>query len=106
MRRKLTEDAVQEAIQRGNSRLAAALLAVAADVPVAVVDRAASLRSAKGLLSLIWKAGFSMKLSGPVQATLAHLSPSAMLTPTPNGGFPLSVEEMRWQLDFLRRIGR
>ena len=106
MRRKLSEDAVQEAIQRGNSRLAAALLAVAADVPVAVVDRAASLRSAKGLVSLIWKAGFSMKLSGPIQATLAHLSPSAMLTAAPNGGFPLSVEEMRWQLDFLRRIGR
>ena len=106
MRRKLSEDAVQEAIQRGNSRLAAALLAVAADVPVAVVDRAASLRSAKGLVSLIWKAGFSMKLSGPIQATLAHLSPAAMLTATPNGGFPLSVEEMRWQLDFLRRIGR
>jgi len=106
MRRKLSEDAVHDAIQRGNTRLAAALLAVAADVPVAVVDRAASLRSAKGLVSLIWKAGFSMNLSGPVQATLAHLSPSAMLTATPNGGFPLSVEEMRWQLDFLRRIGR
>jgi len=106
MRRKLSEDAVQDAIQRGNSRLAAALLAVAADVPVALVDRAASLRSAKGLVSLIWKAGFSMKLSGPVQASLAHLPPSAMLTAAANGGFPLAVEEMRWQLDFLRRIGR
>ena len=106
MRRKLSEDAVQDAIRRGNCRLAAALLAVAADVPVVVVDRAASLRSAKGLVSLIWKAGFSMKVSGPVQASLAHLTPSAMLTAGPNGGFPLAVEEMRWQLDFLRRIGR
>lgn len=106
MRRKLSEDSVQDAIQCGNSRLAAALLAVAADVPVAVVERAASLRSAKGLVSLIWKAGFSMKLSGPVQASLAHLMPSSMLTAAPNGGFPLAVEEMRWQLDFLRRIGR
>lgn len=106
MRRKLSEDAVQDAIKRGNCRLASALLAVAADVPVVVVDRAASLRSAKGLVSLIWKAGFSMKVSGPVQASLAHLTPSAMLTAAPNGGFPLAVEEMRWQLDFLRRIGR
>ncbi len=106
MRRKLSEEAVQDAIQRGNVRLVAALLAVAADVPVAVVDRAVLLRSAKGLVSLIWKAGFSMKLAGPVQASLAHLCPSAMLGPGPNGGFPLAVEEMRWQLDFLRRIGR
>ena len=106
MQRKLSEEAVQDAIRRGNGRLAVALLAVAADVPIAVVDRAASLRSAKGLASLIWKAGFSMKLSGPVQASLAHLPPSAMLTAAPNGGFPLAVDEMRWQLDFLRRNGR
>ncbi len=106
MRRKLSEEAVQDAIRRGNVRLVAALLAVAAEVPVAVVDRAASLRSAKGLVSLIWKAGFSMKVAGPVQASLAHLPPSAMLTAGPNGGFPLAVEEMRWQLDFLRRFAR
>jgi uncharacterized protein (DUF2336 family) len=106
MRRKLSEEAVRTAIQRGDSRLAAAMLAVAADMPVTVVDRAASLRSAKGLISLIWKAGFSMKLAGPVQASLAQLAPAAMLTAGPNGGFPLLVEEMRWQLDFLRRIGR
>ena len=106
MRRKLSEEAVHAAIQGGDSRLAAALLAVAADMPVTVVDRAASLRSAKGLISLIWRAGFSMKLAGPVQASLAHLAPSAMLTAGPSGGFPLAIEEMRWQLDFLRRIGR
>jgi hypothetical protein len=75
-------------------------------MPMTVVDHAASLRSAKGLISLIWKAGFSMKLAGPVQASLAHLAPSAMLTAGPSGGFPLAVEEMRWQLNFLRQIGR
>jgi hypothetical protein len=29
-----------------------------------------------------------------------------MLAPGGNGGFPLAIEEMRWQLDFLRRIAR
>jgi uncharacterized protein (DUF2336 family) len=105
VRRKLTEEAVQDAIRSGNNLLATALLAVAAGVPVTVVDRAASLRSAKGLISLIWKAGFSMTLAGPVQSSLAHLCPSSMLTAGPNGGFPLAVAEMRWQIDFLRRFG-
>ncbi len=58
---RLDELAVLAAAQRGDARLCAALLAVAGDVPVAVVERAATLRSAKGLVSLVWAAGFTMR---------------------------------------------
>jgi hypothetical protein len=92
-----------EALQRAEVRYAAALLAVAARVPLAVVDRAAALRSAKGLVSLAWQAGFSMEVALPLQAQLARLPPAAILQPPPQGGFPLMVEEMRWQLAFLSR---
>jgi hypothetical protein len=103
---RLTEEAVVEAVQRGEARRVAAMLAVAADVPLAVIDRAASLRSAKGMISLIWQAGFSMRIAGPLQAMLAHLAPSAILPAGPGGAFPLAAEEMRWQLDFLQRMRR
>jgi hypothetical protein len=102
---RLTEDAVLGAVQRGENRLVAALLAVAADVPLSVVDRAGSLRSAKGLVSLVWKAGFSMRVAGAVQALLARLPPPAVLPAGPGGSFPLAVDEMRWQVDFLARAG-
>jgi len=105
-RGKLSEAVVIDAIQRNESRLVTALLAVAAGVPIPVVDRAASLRSAKGLASLAWKAGFSMQLASSVQVALAQMPPSAVLSPAANGGYPLSIAEMRWQVDFLRRIGR
>jgi hypothetical protein len=81
------------------------MLAVAADVPLALVERAATLRSAKGVLSLVWKAGFSMKLAVPLQSLLARLGPGAMLTPGPAGTFPLAIEEMRWQIQFLGQGG-
>jgi uncharacterized protein (DUF2336 family) len=103
---RLTEAVVLEAARQGETRLAAALLAVAAGVPIAVVDRAAALRSAKGLVSLAWKAGFSMHVAGALETLLARLAPGAVLPPGPGGSFPLAVEEMRWQLDFLGRIGR
>jgi len=103
---RLTEHAVLEASRQGEARLAAALLAVAAGMPIAVVDRAASLRSAKGLVSLAWKAGFTMRAAGALQTLLARLAPGATLPPGPGGSFPLGVEEMRWQLDFLGRMGR
>jgi uncharacterized protein (DUF2336 family) len=102
----LSEDALMGAAQRGEVRFAAALLAVAAEVSLPVVDRAVSLRSAKGLVSLIWKAGFSMRVAGPLQALLARLPPAAMLPAGLGGSFPLATEEMRWQVDFLSRVGR
>ncbi len=103
---RLGEETVLSALEAGEPRLATALLAVAATVPVAVVDRAASLRNAKALVSLVWKARFSSKLLGPLQISLAHVPPASMLLPGTDGAFPLAVEEMRWQLDFLRRVGR
>lgn len=102
----LDEDALLEAIDRGEARIAGAMLAVAAAVPVAVVDRAARLRSAKGLVSLIWKAGFTMRCAAPVQMLLARLAPANTLRATSSGGFPLAVDEMRWQLGFLTQIAR
>ena len=103
---RLDEDAALEAARRGDPQFATALLAVAAGLPVSVVDRAASLRSAKGLVSLAWKAGFSMRAASALQTVLARLGPDAILPPGPGGGFPLAIEEMRWQLDFLGRMGR
>jgi uncharacterized protein (DUF2336 family) len=105
-RGKLTEETILGAARRGEARYAAALLAVAAGTSVSVVDRAASLRSAKGLVSLVWKAGFTMCSAVALQSLLARLAPDAVLSGGQSGNFPLGVEEMRWQLEFLDRMGR
>jgi uncharacterized protein (DUF2336 family) len=105
-RGELVEETLLAAARRGETRYAAALLALAADTSVSVVDRASSLRSAKGLVSLVWKAGFTMQVAVALQTLLARLAPEAVLTAGQSGGFPLAVEEMRWQLDFLGRMGR
>jgi hypothetical protein len=102
---ELLEETLLAAARRGDSRYSAALLAVAAGTSVSVVDRASSLRSAKGMVSLVWKAGFSMRVAVALQTLLARLAPDEVLTAGPGGGFPLAVEEMRWQLEFLARMG-
>ena len=103
---EIREAALLAAACRGEARYAAALLAVAVGVPVSVVDRASSLRSAKGMVSLVWKAGFTMRAAVALQTLLARLAPDAVLTAGPADSFPLAIEEMRWQLDFLSRMGR
>lgn len=101
----LDDTTLLAAATRGEARLVAAMLARAASVPLAVVDRAATLRSAKGLVSLCWKGGFSPKVLEPVQALLGRLPPSGMLVAV-DDGWPLSEDEMRWQLAFLMRESR
>ena len=103
---RLTEEALLAAVQKGEARMATAILAVASGLPVPAVDWATTLRSAKGLVSLVWKAGFSMRVAVPLQTLLARLSPANVLRPAPGNGFPLSVEEMRWQIEFLENMGR
>lgn len=102
----LNEAALMAAVQRGEARRCTALLAVAAGVSVSVVDRAVTLRSAKGLVSLTWRAGFSMRVATPLQVLLCRIGPDAVLRSPDDSSFPLAVDEMRWQLDFLERVGR
>ena len=103
---QVTEASILDTAGRGESQLACAMLALAADLPAAVVERAVTLRSAKGIVSLVWKAGFSMRTAIPLQLLLARLAPNTLLRPTCSDGFPLSADEMRWQLDFLARTGK
>jgi uncharacterized protein (DUF2336 family) len=103
---KLDETSILAAVHCGETRMATALLAVAAEVAVSVVERAAALRSAKGMISLVWRSGFSMRVAGPLQTLLCRLPPGDLLRANTTGGFPMAVDEMRWQIDFLSRMGR
>ena len=70
------------------------------------MDRAASLRSAKGIVSLLWRAGYTMRAAPALQMLLARLPPEAILHARRGGGFPLTVEEMLWQIGFLNQKGK
>jgi uncharacterized protein (DUF2336 family) len=98
---RLNDEALACAAQRGQKRLTAALLAVAADVADCVVQRAVMLRSAKAVISLMWQGGFSARHGRAVQVLLCQIPPAAALVGAGAARFPLREEEMRWQLAFL-----
>ncbi|MBW4089980.1 MAG: DUF2336 domain-containing protein [Proteobacteria bacterium] len=99
---RLTEATLLGVLQQGEGRLAMALLAIAAAMPITAVERAVALRNAKGLVSLVWKAGFSMATATRLQGALGRMGPTEVLAPGPRAAFPLAVEEMHWQLEMLR----
>jgi Uncharacterised protein conserved in bacteria (DUF2336) len=98
---KPTEAELLAAAREGDAWNVAVLLAAAADVPLTAVRGAASLRNSKALVSLAWKAGFSMQAAHAVQVLLARLPPGSALRAGPGNSFPLSEREMSWQVDFL-----
>ena len=100
-RGQLTEQAVEAAARAGDSRTVLALLAVASNVSLRTMNRILELRSAKALVSLVWRSGFSMGLAATVQTMLAQFDPGTILHPTQTGGFPLTDEEMGWQVELM-----
>ncbi len=102
----LPESALVDAARAGDHRRVAAILAVASGVTLQAVDRVSGLRNAKTLISLAWKGGFGMRAGVIAQAVLGQIAPSSMLAPSTNGGFPLSPEEMQWQIEVLNSTAR
>lgn len=98
---RLTEATLTQIIRSGEDTMVTAMLAVAAKVTLPVVLRAVSLRSAKGLVSLVWRAGFNMRSAVAIQVLLARVPPGSLVLPAKNGAFPLTADEMRWQIEFL-----
>ena len=98
---KLDDGAILDAMRSNASAAAKAMLAVKADVDINVIDRACALRSAKAIVSLAWKAGFSMQTAVALQTVLARMPPDQTLLPGPENSFPLTEDEMHWQLAFL-----
>ena len=96
---KLDEAAVLAALG-GDRTFARAALAVLGNQPAEVVDRVLSAHSAKGVTSLVWLCGLSMRAAVKVQIQLGQIPPSQALQPRGGGAYPMSEEAMRWQLDF------
>jgi len=95
---------VLDALGEGEDGFVLAAMAVLADVPFSVARTIVDMQSAKGMVALAWKAGVAGRLLAPLQNRLCRIPPGDILKPTPSGEFPLSADEMAWQLEFFNQI--
>ena len=98
---QLTEHEVSSALASGGREFVIYAIALMSKTPVDVVSRAISMRSAKAIVALCWKADLSMRLATRVQMHLANIPPSDVMRATASDDYPLSTDEMRWQLEFI-----
>ncbi len=96
---KLTDQEVSKALAANDIKFARAALAVLAGIPPEAVSKVLNTHSAKGVVSLTWKAGLPAELAVKIQVKLGHVPPGQTLNPRGNE-YPLSEEDMKWQLEF------
>jgi uncharacterized protein (DUF2336 family) len=103
---KLDSEAVSEAVLAGQRDFVRHALAAMAGVTTDYIDRVLQGHSAKGITALAWKAGCSMRLALQLQTSMGGIPPNKALRPRDGTEFPLSPEEMEWQLDFFSSLGQ
>lgn len=94
----LDEKVIAKALTVGDNDFVIAALAVRAGLPLEAATKVIATQSAKGITALTWKARLTMAFAVQLQTRLARISPPDLLHPKA-GKFPLTEEDMAWQLD-------
>jgi len=100
----LADDVLTRALNSGDRDLVRHGLAVRAGLSIALVDHILAARSAKGVTALAWKADCSMRFASQLQLRMGGIPPSQVLNPRAGTDYPLSTEEMNWQIEFFQSL--
>jgi len=101
---ELDDRALMQALNGGDRGLVRHGVALRADLPLSLIDHVLAAHSAKGVTALAWKAGCTMRFASQLQLRLGGIAPNQVLNPRGGTDYPLSPEEMDWQLDFFQSL--
>lgn len=97
---KLTEEVITEALDTGDRPFVIQALALLGEVSPDVISKAVSMSSSKGMTALAWNAGLGMRTAVQLQLRLARVPPPKILQARNGVDYPLSEDEMHWQIEF------
>jgi uncharacterized protein (DUF2336 family) len=69
------------------------------------VEKFIDSHSAKGVVALAWKAKLPMRQAVQLQLRIGGISPRSTLNPRGGTDYPMSEEEMNWQIEFFTGLG-
>ncbi|MBI1245197.1 MAG: DUF2336 domain-containing protein [Alphaproteobacteria bacterium] len=98
--KKLDDAAVTAAAQNGEKLFVKLALAELGGTRADAIDKILNARSAKGIIAACWKAKLKMPTAVAIQQKTLSLPPKSVLTGAKWDGWPLTEEELKWQLEF------
>ena len=96
---ELHDDLVSRAIAAGQRPFVVAALSAASGLSTRQVEDIIASKNAKAVVALVWKGGFKMDLAYQAQVRFAAILPRAAVDPADDGGYPMSPDELSWQLE-------
>ncbi|MDX1484689.1 MAG: DUF2336 domain-containing protein [Alphaproteobacteria bacterium] len=99
-RGELDEGRLDDELFSGNRAFVIHALALMAGMPPSMVTRIVDARSAKAITALAWKAGLKMRFAIKLQSRLGNVPTREILHAKDGVDYPLSEDDMKWQLDF------
>lgn len=94
------EDSLSDALLAGEKAAVQEAIAAASGLPLPIVTRIFESRSARAVTALAWKAGYSMRFAMQMQMRLAGIAPNAVLNARNGTDYPMTEDDMSWQLEF------
>jgi uncharacterized protein (DUF2336 family) len=101
---QLDDEVLLQALARGDRALVREALVLRTGMDEATVDRILGAGSAKGLTALAWKAGLGMRVATQLQLRMGGIPPSDVLNARDGVDYPLTPDEMDWQLGFFQTL--
>ncbi len=98
--RKLDGNVVSKALNAGDHSFVLAALIVRTALDPTVVKRIFVEKSAKGIMSLAWKASMPIKMAVQIQQRMGRIAPSEVIKPNEDGDYPMSEDELNFQIEF------
>ena len=96
----LDEAALEDALSWKQFDFVRSALAIRSGIPTLLVEKVLNSRSGRAITALAWRAELPMRTAFLLQKDMMMIPPSQFVYPREGAGYPLTVDEMKWQLEF------
>ncbi len=96
----LTESAIEDALSWKQIEFARVALSVRSGIPPLLVDKILQSHSGKAVTALAWRADLTMRTAFLLQKEMSTIPPNQFVYPRDGMNYPLTADEMSWQLEF------
>lgn len=98
---ELNECMIADALALQEEAFVIAAIACLARTSLPAVKRVFAMQAPKPIVALSWKSGLSMRMALQLQRDMGRIPFQELIYPRNGTDYPLSEEELLWQLDFL-----
>lgn len=98
---RLGEEVISDALAMRDRSFVNSAIARLIKSDVETVTKIFEMKAPKPIIALAWHAGLSMRMALQLQKEMGHVPPKELIYPREGTDYPLSEDEIFWQLEFL-----